>query len=125
MSDTFREENKETFISDNSLRPHHGRLVFFLGSLGVGLWVIVARLGDELAPAVGVCLAGIGLVFGILAWIIGVRDLREMKNQKMDPAGKGMTHFGMAWGSIMIIMIICVLAATLIAMLIMPPAGKN
>jgi hypothetical protein len=107
-----------------SLRPHRGYLVFFLGTLPLALWTLIARFPENLPRAIGICVAGIGLIFAILAWIIGAHDLREMKNQRMDPAGKNMTRFGMAWGSIIIIFTICVAAAMVGAMLFIPP-GKQ
>ena len=44
------------------------------------------------------------IIFGILAWVMGNGDLKEMAAGRMDPAGEGMTKAGKIIG-----MIACIL----------------
>jgi hypothetical protein len=132
-----RQDTNETFIPGDTsireglpfpevplppLRPHHGGLVLGLGILGWGIWVGTWKLnlgGWAVIPGIA------GLICGILAWIIGGLDLRAMKKGRMNPTGKAMTKLGVALGSVMTILVICILAATLGAMLLIPPAEKK
>jgi predicted Zn finger-like uncharacterized protein len=61
--------------------PHRGGLILTLGILAI------------------VC--NIALVPGILAWIMGRSDLRQMKAGVMDREGEGLTQAGMIMGMIM------------------------
>ena len=61
------------------LTPHRGALVLVFGVLGI---------------VVGCP------VFSALAWIIGSRDLREMRTGRMDRQGEGITMIGMILGMI-------------------------
>lgn len=65
------------------MRPHRGALVLVLGILGLLLCVIL----------------------GIIAWVMGNGDLRQMDAGVMDPAGRGLTQAGRILG-----MISCILA---------------
>lgn len=58
--------------------PHRGVLILVLGILGIVLC--------------GIC--------GIIAWIMGNADLRQMKAGSMDPAGRGLTEAGRICGII-------------------------
>lgn len=46
------------------------------------------------------------LIFGILAWVMGQADLKEMAEGRMDPSGEGLTKAGKILG-----MVGCALAA--------------
>ncbi len=59
-----------------ALRPHRGTMILVFGILGLVL-----------------C-----LVFGIVAWVMGNGDLREMREGRMDPAGRDMTQIGRILG---------------------------
>lgn len=65
------------------LQPHRGAAVLTLGILG-----LVACL-----------------ICGIIAWVMGNNDLREMRAGRMDRSGEGMTNAGRICG-----MIACILA---------------
>jgi hypothetical protein len=65
------------------LKPHRGTMMLIFGILGI------------------LCC----LIFGILAWVMGSTDLKEMAEGRMDPAGEGMTKAGKILG-----MISCALA---------------
>jgi hypothetical protein len=59
-------------------RPHRGGTVLTLGVVGLVLcWIC-----------------------GIIAWVMGSRDLREMRRGRMDKSGYGMTQAGLVCGAI-------------------------
>ena len=76
-------------VSAQFLQPHRGTAVLVLGILGV--------------LSIG-CFCP---VFGIIAWVMGSTDLREMAAGRMDPAGRGNTSAGKICG--MIGTILCIL----------------
>jgi hypothetical protein len=57
-------------------KPHRGTLVLVLGILGIVLC--------------GIC--------GIVAWVMGRSDLKEMDAGLMDPSGRGVTNAGKICG---------------------------
>ncbi len=58
------------------MRPHRGVLILVFGILGL------------------VCC----VIFGIIAWVMGSADLREMDAGRMDPSGRGLTQAGKICG---------------------------
>jgi hypothetical protein len=66
------------------LKPHRGVVVLVLGMLGIV-----------------VC-----FICGIIAWVMGNNDLREMAAGTMDPSGRGMTQAGKICGMIGVILAI-------------------
>jgi hypothetical protein len=66
------------------LKPHRGGVVLALGILGIV-----------------VC-----FICGIIAWVMGNNDLREMTAGTMDPAGRGLTQAGKICGMIGVILAI-------------------
>ncbi len=74
------------------MKPHHGTLILIFGILGL---VICGPLG-------------------IVAWVMGANDIKEMNAGTMDPSGRGMTQAGKICGIIAtILMIIAILIAAL------------
>jgi hypothetical protein len=72
------------------MKPHRGTVILVLGILGL---VICGPLG-------------------IIAWVLGSSDLKEMDAGTMDPAGRGATNAGKICGIIAtILMIIGVIVA--------------
>jgi hypothetical protein len=65
--------------------PHRGTLVLVLGTVSIGMAMVFTPLA---------------LPFGVAAWILGQSDLRKMKRNDMDPAGKGNTEAGWICGII-------------------------
>jgi predicted Zn finger-like uncharacterized protein len=63
--------------------PHRGTLVLILGILSIVLFN-----------------TGIGLILGPIAWILGAKDLKEIREGTMDQAGEGLTRGGMICGII-------------------------
>ncbi len=65
-------------------KPHRGSAVLTLGILGL--------------VVCGIC--------GIIAWVMGAADLREMRAGVMDPDGRSSTHAGMICGIIATVFVI-------------------
>ncbi|MHC4694905.1 MAG: CCC motif membrane protein [Planctomycetota bacterium] len=63
------------------LAPHRGTLILVFGILSI------------------VCC----LIFGIVAWVMASKDLKEMAAGRMDPSGQGITKAGMICGIIGIV----------------------
>jgi len=66
------------------LQPHRGAVILVLGILGLILCFIC----------------------GIIAWVMGNTDLREMREGRMDPSGMGLTNAGRICGMISVILAI-------------------
>lgn len=64
------------------VKPHRGVVVLVLGILGIAVCVIC----------------------GIIAWVMGNADLREMDAGIMDPTGRGLTQAGKICGMISVIL---------------------
>lgn len=71
-------------VSQQPLAPHRGAIVLVLGILGIV-----------------VC-----FICGIIAWVMGNNDLREMDAGRMDPSGRGLTQAGKICGMISVILLI-------------------
>ena len=69
------------YSTQQTLRPHRGTVILVLGILGI------------------VCC----FICGIIAWVMGSNDLREMAAGRMDPSGQGMTNAGKICGMISVI----------------------
>jgi hypothetical protein len=80
------------------LRSHRGGVVLALGILGLV-----------------VC-----FICGIIAWVMGNNDLREMAAGRMDPAGRGLTKAGKICGMIGVIVnlaVLCICVLVVLALL--------
>ena len=66
------------------MRPHRGTAILVLGII-------------SLLP---IC---VGWILGIIAWVMGNTDLREMDAGRMDPSGRGNTQAGKICGMISVI----------------------
>jgi len=64
------------YSTQQTLRPHRGTVILVLGILGI------------------VCC----FICGIIAWVMGSSDLKEMSAGRMDPSGQGMTNAGKICG---------------------------
>jgi len=76
-------------------KPHRGVAVLVLGILGIV-----------------VC-----FICGIIAWVMGNNDLREMAAGTMDPSGRGMTQAGKICGMISVILAIVGICIWLLIMM--------
>ena len=76
------------------MKPHHGTLILVFGILGL---VVCAPLG-------------------IVAWIMGSGDLKQMDAGAMDPSGRSLTNAGRICGMIgTILLVLAVLCAIVLA----------
>ena len=64
--------------SESYMRPHRGAIVLVLGILGIVVCFIT----------------------GIIAWVMGNKDLSAMRAGTMDPSGEGLTQAGRICGII-------------------------
>ncbi len=79
-----------------SVAPHRGVLILVLGILGI------------------VCC----FICGIIAWVMGNNDLREIDAGSMDPSGRGLTQAGKICGMVGTILAIVGIVIQLIVMLL-------
>lgn len=70
------------YSTQQTLRPHRGTLILVLGILGI------------------VCC----FICGIIAWVMGSNDLKEMAAGRMDPSGQGLTQAGKICGMVSVIL---------------------
>lgn len=78
------------------LRPHRGVLILVLGILGI------------------VCC----FICGIIAWVMGNNDLREIDAGRMDPSGRGLTQAGKICGMVGVILWIVMLVIQVLVLLL-------
>jgi predicted Zn finger-like uncharacterized protein len=69
--------------------PHRGGMILTFGILGIVGVFLCAPFGTPF-----------GLIFGILAWVLGHSDLNKMNAGEMDPEGEGNTRSGWICGII-------------------------
>lgn len=79
-----------------SVAPHRGVLILVLGILGI------------------VCC----FICGIIAWVMGNNDMREMDTGRMDPSGRGLTQAGKICGMVGVILTIVAIVMQVIFMLL-------
>ena len=78
------------------MKPHRGTLILVLGILGL---VVCAPLG-------------------IVAWVMGNGDLREIDSGSMDPAGRSLTQVGRVCGMVAcILMILSILVGAVLLLM--------
>ena len=82
--------------AQGALKPHRGGVVLTLGILGLVICFIC----------------------GIIAWVMGKNDLREIDAGTMDPTGRGLTNAGRICGMISVILACAGLAIWLLFMII-------
>lgn len=83
------------------MKPHRGAVVLVLGILGLVMCVIL----------------------GIIAWVMGNADLKEMDAGTMDPSGRGLTNAGKICGMISVILTAVALAFYVLMFVIIGAAG--
>jgi flagellar biogenesis protein FliO len=74
------------------MRAHRGAMILVFGILGIVICFI----------------------FGIVAWVMGNGDLREMAAGRMDPSGEGLTRAGKICGIIGVVLAIIGIALWLL-----------
>ena len=75
-------ETVQAYPAGQPVRPHRGVVILVLGILGL------------------VCC----FICGIIAWVMGSGDLREMDAGRMDPSGRGLTQAGKICGIISVVL---------------------
>jgi predicted Zn finger-like uncharacterized protein len=83
--------------------PHRGGLILTLGIVGIVAVFVCAPFGTPF-----------GLIFGILAWVLGRSDLKKMSSGEMDQDGESSTRSG--W--------ICGIIATCLGLLVILGCGS-
>jgi len=83
------------------MRPHRGTLILVLGILGLVVCVIC----------------------GIIAWVMGSADLKEMDAGRMDPSGRGMTLAGKICGMISVFLVLAIMAIYILMFVILGAAA--
>ncbi len=74
------------------LKPDRGALVLTMGVLGI----VSAPIGFACCAPLGT----VSVALGIIAWVMGSRDLKEMQSGLMDLGGQGITQAGQVCGII-------------------------
>jgi hypothetical protein len=95
-------EPVEAHRADQPVRPHRGGVILVLGILSL------------------LCSC---FILGVIAWALGSADLREMREGRMDPAGRGLTQAGMICGIISVLLSILYLFFWMIWFLAAAPRG--
>jgi predicted Zn finger-like uncharacterized protein len=104
--DEERDERRPRRLRRSSLEPHRGPLVLVLGILGL---LVFAPLG-------------------IVAWVLGNNDLKEMRAGRMDPEGESLTNAGRICGIIATIFMIggvLVFACAVFGLIMMAVLSNN
>ena len=83
-------------VAQQPLAPHRGTLILVLGILGI------------------VCC----FICGIIAWVLGNGDLKEMAAGRMDPSGEGLTKAGKICGIVSVALQIVGLVIWLLTMML-------
>jgi Domain of unknown function (DUF4190) len=89
--DTSMTDEHDDFDDDfrDSVQPHRGPMILVFGILGVLTFS---------CPILG--------IFGIVAWVMGKRDLEQIRRGKMNKEGEGLTKSGYILGIVGTIMFI-------------------
>jgi hypothetical protein len=74
------------------LAPHRAGVVIGLGATSFALALATCA-------HYGLCLP-VAIPLGIIAWVMGVRDMRRMRTGEIDPAGRSSTQLGLVFGII-------------------------
>ena len=93
-------QNVQAYPAGQPMRPHRGVMILVFGILGL------------------VCC----IVFGILAWVMGNGDLREMDAGRIDPLGRGLTQAGKICGIVSVALQIVIIVIWLL-MAVLAGAG--
>lgn len=83
------------------LKPHRGTLILVLGILGFF-----------------VC-----FICGIVAWVMGNDDIRQMDAGQMDPAGRDLTQAGRVIGMIVVILNVVALVVAILFFIVAAVLG--
>jgi predicted Zn finger-like uncharacterized protein len=79
----LRKDGEQTQPWRRDAEPHRGPLILTLGIIGL--------------VCLGFC-GPIGVVLGVIAWVLGHQDLEKIKKRQLDPEGEGLTQAGWVCG---------------------------
>ncbi len=108
INNPYASPNSPNFMPQSGpyLAAHRGGLILALGLLSFVLCLF--------------CLIA-GLASGIAAWVMGVSDLKQMRNGRMDPSGEGLTRAGMILGIIMCVLVAVGFVCVVVIIALNPP----
>lgn len=98
----------QAYPAGQPVRPHRGTLVLVLGIVSL----VLGTLG------LVCCTWVVAAVFGIIAWILGNSDLREMDAGRMDPSGRALTLAGKICAIVGVIWAIVSFVVSMVAIII-------
>jgi hypothetical protein len=111
-----RSRSRRRGAGDN-YAPHRGGMVMALGIIGLVI-ILLEIVGYLVFLPVGIPLSIVGLVLGIMAWVMGGNDLKQMNAGTIDPDGRGMTMGGYVCGIIGTVLRIAELVCTCVGVVI-------
>jgi hypothetical protein len=103
-----------------------GGVIMALGIISL-VFVLVSCVGAAIVGIVPIGVVGIGT--GVAAWLLGRKDLAEIRNGERDPSGQGMVNAGWICGIIgtiingIIVLIQCGFIALIAALFLAAAAG--
>ena len=100
------------------LKPDRGAVVLTMGILGM----VSAPIGFVCCPLLG----AVSVALGIIAWVMGNRDLKEMQSWRMDPGGQGLTQAGQICGIVATIIggLVLLMGLLMLAVVIIVAVGQ-
>jgi len=103
------EDLKSKSAFRGGLAPHRGGLILALGIIGIAMLMLCV-----LCAPFGI----VSLPLGIVAWVMGNNDLREMSAGGMDSSGESLTRSGKIIGIICCGLTLLLVAVSMVFMLI-------
>jgi hypothetical protein len=103
-------------------------VILALGIISV-VFVLISCIGAVVVYIVPIGIVGLGT--GIAAWLMGRKDLEDIRNGERDPSGEGMTNAGFICGIIgalvngLIVLIQCGIIALVAVVFMAAAAGAN
>lgn len=114
---TIHKEETQPSLQE-PLKPHRGGSILTLGIIGVVGPIVMSPVasvpgGNFIAAFFIICC----YVLGIIALVMGNKDLREMDAGIMDPSGRGLTKAGRICGKVSIYMLVICLTIAVITVI--------
>jgi DNA-directed RNA polymerase subunit M/transcription elongation factor TFIIS len=97
------EDDDEDDRPRRSRRPHRGGLILGLGISALAL-TLLAGVGMAIVGACALPMPVVGLALGIVSWVMGNGDLKQIRARRMDRAGEGQTQTGRIMGMVSVIL---------------------
>jgi hypothetical protein len=115
IDDARFQDSDGEFHQPRDCEPHRGPTVLLLG------------IGSLVMPFLCIAPAVIGLPLGIVAWVMGQRDLRRMNRGEVDDEGRGSTQGGMVCGIIGTILsgFVCLILAGMVSLFVVAAQARK